>query len=442
MSDSASTVESSSHEAPFVYHLLALHHARRTGVMTVRTTDGVTTDVYLKEGTPVFADRNTLAGSLGRTLLADGVLSEAQYETVIGRMTEELFESEQMRFAEVAMALGLVTHEQVHTRLDQLIKAAIVACMQPLEPLVTFRPGEEGQSGVANYPCPVQPMVLAGVKLYYDLARTQTVWHPDARAFAELRATADETAALYAMQPAERRYIGNIDGSKPVEDLIHTGFLDVLHASQVIVTLLLTEGVRLYRTASAARPEARAIAPVPLESDSARRRMSSPLLRAVQIPPAPATPTIVAETSQAVSPPPPSPSPSPVVAVQSRLQAEQLFVEGKRFYKSGNQARALRAFAAASLRDPGCAEYALYERWTRFLLHPPGAADAVLAELNQLAVDAIRRDKANAFAFYVHGRVAHARGNIETAKQALKTAVRLDPGNLEAKGFLHALTKR
>ena len=436
MSDSATTVESNS-EAPFVYHLLALHHARRTGVMTVRT-DGVITDVYLKDGTPVFADRNTLAGSLGRTLLADGVLSGVQYETVIARMTDELFESEQMRFAEVAMALGFVTHEQVHTRLEHQIKATIVACMQPLAPVVAFRPSED--SSVANYPCPVQPMVLAGVKLYYDLARTQAVWQPDARAFAELRASADETAALYAMQPAERRYLGNIDGSKPIEELIHTGFLDVLHASQVIVTLLLTEGVRLYQTAGDARREARAVAPVPVESDSARRRMSSPLLRAVQIPPLPAAPTVVSEASQVVSPPP-TPAPG-VAAAQARLQAEQLFIEGKRFYKGGNQARALRAFAAAARRDPACPEYALYEQWTQFLLHPPEAAKAVLADLNQLAVDAIRRDKTNAFAFYVHGRVAHARGKIDTAIQGLKTAVRLDPANLEAKGFLRAWTKR
>src|SRR5688500_12815910 len=154
MSDSASTIESNSHDAPFVYHLLALHYARRTGVMTVRS-DGVTTDVYLREGTPVFADRATLAGSLGHTLLTEGVLSDAQYETIIARMTEELFESEQMRFAEVAMALGFLTHEQVHTRLEQQIKAAIVGCMQPLAPLVTFRPGEEAVSPVANYPCPV-----------------------------------------------------------------------------------------------------------------------------------------------------------------------------------------------------------------------------------------------------------------------------------------------
>jgi len=243
------------------------------------------------------------------------------------------------------------------------------------------------------------------------------------------------------MQPAERRYLGNIDGSKPIEELIHTGFLDVLHASQVIVTLLLTEGVRLYQTAGDARREARAVAPVPVESDSARRRMSSPLLRAVQIPPLPAAPTVVSEASQVVSPPPPAPAPG-VAAAQARLQAEQLFIEGKRFYKGGNQARALRAFAAAARRDPACPEYALYEQWTQFLLHPPEAAKAVLADLNQLAVDAIRRDKTNAFAFYVHGRVAHARGNIDTAIQGLKTAVRLDPANLEAKGFLRAWTKR
>jgi len=460
VSNSANPVESSAHGAPFVYHLLALHHARRTGVLTVRA-DGVTTDLYLREGTPVFADRNTLAGSLARTLLADGVLTEAQYEAVIARMTEELFESEQMRFAEVAMTLGFVSHEQVHTRLEQQVKSAVIACMEPLAPLVTFRP-EEAVGHVANYPCRVQPMVLAGVKAYYDLGRTQVVWRPDARAFAELCLPADETAALYALQPAERRYIGNIDGSKSIEDLIHTGFLDVLHASQVIVALLLTEGVRLYKQHRAERESLRPARPAVIESDSARRRMSSPLLRAVQVPAAPAVPSVaITQDAPATSTPPPVAPPaaaplvpaSPVppatsvpepaaVRTQSMLQAEQLFMEGKRLYRSGNQARALKAFSAAVARDPVSPEYALYERWARFLVQPPQRAEDVLQELSKLALDTIRRDKANGFAFYVHGRVAHARGSLETAKQSLKTAVKLDPGNLEAKTFLRALTKR
>ena len=461
VSDSVSPLESSCHDAPFVYHLLALHHARQTGVMTVRA-DGVTTDIYLRQGTPVFADKNTLAGSLGRTLLADGVLSEAQYEAVIARMTEELFESEQMRFAEVAMTLGFVSHAEVHTRLEQQVKSAVIACMAPQQPLVTFRLGEEAVGPVANYPCPVQPMVLAGVKSYYDLVRTQAVWGPDARAFADLCLPADETAALYALQPAERRYIGNIDGSKVVEDLIHTGFLDVLHASQVLVALLLTDGVRLYKERRDAREPARAARGVALESDSARRRMSSPLLYAVQVPAEPlmaAQPELPAQplavsTPSPPKPPitPPAPVPQPAAApseveaaaarTQTRLQAEQLFVQGKRFYRGGNQARALKAFAAAVARDPTSSEYALYERWARFLVQPPKRADEALLELNQLAVDTIRKDKTNGFAFYVHGRVAHARGNIETAVQGLKTAVRLDPENLEAKTFLRALTKR
>jgi len=287
------------------------------------------------------------------------------------------------------------------------------------------------------------------------------VWGPDARAFAEVARAADETAALYALQPAERRYIGNIDGSKSIEDLVHTGFLDVLHASQLLVALLLTDGVRLYKKHRAQRESLKPARPAVIESDSARRRMSSPLLGAVQLSTDPAVPSAlgaVTREAPAVPTPPPAAQPpaataSPVPAAapvpdttalrtQSMLQAEQLFIEGKRFYRGGNQARALKAFAAAVARDAASPEYALYERWTRFLLQPPERVDEVLSELNQLAVATIRRDKTNGFAFYVHGRVAHARGNLDTARQALKTAVKLDANNVEAKTFLRALTKR
>lgn len=451
MSDLASTreTEPSCQDEAFVIHLLALHDARQTGVLTVRA-EGVTTDIYLREGTPVFADRNTLAGSLGRGLLVDGMLNEAQYEAVIGQMTQALFESEQMRFAEVAIALGYLSHEEANARLERHVREAVIACMAPQKPHVTFRASAEAIAPVANYPCPVQPLVMAGIKRYYDSSRTQAVWQPDARAFASLKSSPAETASLYALQPGERRYIGNIDGEHRIEELIHTGFLDVLHAGQVIAGLLLTDGMHLLRHPLAVPSDVPTVQAQVLESDSARRRKSSPLLRAVQM----STVAASAPAVEASALPKTASELEPaatgeravdgvtVSPVQRRIKAERLFVQGKRLYRSGNLPRAVRIFGMAARLDPDAVEYALHEQWIQFLLEPPARPDDTLASLNALALETIRLDKMAAFAYYVHGRVAQARGNAETARQSLKTAVRLDPSNVEAKRFLRVVAKR
>jgi cytochrome c-type biogenesis protein CcmH/NrfG len=102
----------------------------------------------------------------------------------------------------------------------------------------------------------------------------------------------------------------------------------------------------------------------------------------------------------------------------------------------------LRSFAAAARLQPDSAEYQLCEKWTEFLLRPPASADETLLLLDKLALSTLRQDKRNAFAYYVHGRVAHAQGDSESAKSALKIAIKLDPSNFEAKTFLHALLRR
>ncbi len=421
----------------FVVHLLALHEARQTGVMTVRV-DGTISNVYLRDGAPIFAEQNTLAGSLGRALLRDGAIDEGQYEAVIAQMTQEIFESEQMRFAEVAVALGYCTHQQVHVRLEQQVRDTVIACMAHPEPEVDFRPGNDALHHLANYPCPVQALVMQGVKTYYDLARTESVWRPDARAFAELSTSADETAASYALQPNERRYLGNIDGSRRVEELIHTGFLDILHATQIMVALLLTDGVKLYDKKRSER-----IPVVETESrqatrtsDSARRRMSSPLLRAVRVPEA------AGPSSEVPARPQASHREGPVSQSRQRVLAERLFCEGVRQFKADSLRRALDSFARAAALNPEAPEYTLYEKWTEFLLKPSEDAEAALSRLERLALGALKQDKSFAFAHYVCGRVAHARGDTATAKVAFKMALRFDSGQLQAKRFLHALMRR
>src|SRR4051812_28212504 len=115
--------------AALVRSLLALRKERRSGVLTVES-EGIKTFVYLDQGMPVFAEEGTHGETLGRLLVRQGKLTQAQYVDVIGKMTDALFINEQLRFGEVAVELGYLTEGQVSKALADQIRWKIVRVFQ------------------------------------------------------------------------------------------------------------------------------------------------------------------------------------------------------------------------------------------------------------------------------------------------------------------------
>lgn len=419
----------------FVDHLLALHESRQSGVMSVHA-EGSVIDVYFRRGTPIFAEGDTLAGSLGRSLLSDGTLTSEQYEHVVGEMTKTVFDSEDMCLAEVVVQLGYLDHQSVNERLERHVRTAIMACMRWAEPEIQFLQGNEAPALVASYPSAVQPLVLAGVRTHYDMRRSEDVWRPNAESYADLARPPGETAKIYAMKPDELRYISFIDGTRRIDELVHTGDLEALHAGQIIAALLLTDGVRLF--AAPAATDIESVKPIPsvaVVSDAARRRMSSPLLRAV---PEPAPGFVEAPAVPEIIHPQPMRAPRPL----DRARADRIFAHGKRFMSSRALGKALQAFERAQELDSSSTKYALYAEWCRFIKSPPADSAAVLGKLFDLATETLAQEERLAFAHYVCGRVALARGDYERARRALKVATRLDPGNEDARRFLRSVKSK
>jgi hypothetical protein len=289
---------------------------------------------------------------------------------------------------------------------------------------------------VARYPSAVGPLVFAGVKTHYDASRTEDVWRPNAKAYAELSHPPGETAKLYAMKPDELRYLSLIDGTLRVEELVRAGELDILHAGQIMAALLLTDGVRLF--AAPAETEIPSLHPKPsitVVSDAVRRRMSSPLLQAVKTPgPAPVDPA----PDPVVIRPPQMPMPRPL----DTTRAAKIFAHGKRLLAKRTLGKALQACERACELDSTCSDNALSRGWCSFIKQPPDDSSAALDQLHELAVKIIDDNDRSAFAHYVYGRVALARGDHEKARRALRVASRLDPNNQDAKSFLRTLSKR
>jgi hypothetical protein len=472
---------------PFVGALVAAHRAARTGVLEVEGEEAYAV-VYLAEGIPVFAEEGTLGESLGRVLLREGQLSSAQYTRVLERMTSTPMGSEQLRFGEVAIALGFLTEEQLTLALREQVRLKVLRCVQWEAPVCGFRSAADEVAEVVHYPCPVGPVVLDGIRRFFDAERAERSWRLVANDCPGLRELLAAVSHRFGMQPRERELLGALDGLTPTRVLLLRADQNALRMAQLICALGISDEIVWHPPEAVAMvaapnraagellssPEPRADAdhdplseprPLPrmdddspasyaadantdseppstrtlarlVDSDEARRSRLAPQVTQLAGPPG----------DPAASPAEPArvvPSRPPVTQHQDRLRAEQQFQAGKRQLGAKDYRAAELAFAEASRLFPGAFEYLLYAEWARFLtLTRPGDKLLKRKDLRSLAVRVLRQNRSMAIAHYVLGQLALMDGDQAGAVTAFRLACRLDPAEAEYRRAYQALVPR
>ncbi|MCU0676706.1 MAG: hypothetical protein MUE69_28415 [Myxococcota bacterium] len=157
-----SVVEAFEGPAGFLLALSEPWRARASGILEVRR-EGVTTLLYLDDGVPVFAESSALAETLGRVLLLEGKLTEAQYAAVVHRMTESIVEAEPMRFGEVAVALGFVNPITIQEALCSQVRRRLLACVGPGPQVRHWLPDTSIVDEVGSFPQDVPRLLAEGV---------------------------------------------------------------------------------------------------------------------------------------------------------------------------------------------------------------------------------------------------------------------------------------
>lgn len=165
-----SVVEAFEGPAGFLLALAEPWRARASGILEVRR-EGVTTLLYLDEGEPVFAESSALAETLGRVLLLEGKLTEAQYAEVVRRMTESIVEAEPMRFGEVAVALGFVHPVTIQEALSSQVRRRLLACVGPGPQIRHWLPDTSIVDDVGSFPQDVPRLLAEGVASLSDAER-------------------------------------------------------------------------------------------------------------------------------------------------------------------------------------------------------------------------------------------------------------------------------
>ncbi len=425
------------------------------------------TVVYILRGVPVFAEEGTLGETLGRILMREKVLTEAQYAQIIDHMTSSVMGAEQMRFGETAIALGFLTPEQVNEALAKQVRRKIVRCIEWESPSCVFRDAVDQLDGIARYPCAVEPLVLRAVRHMFTEERVTRILEGSAAQYPELAAPADEVSARFKMDAAETAFLKTIDGTQSVFQLIFAAPVDGLHASQLLSVLLVADAIHLRdepppdsvpgeaaaavlvggpddpdavpSTAPGSTPPPPTERHAPPPSDAVRAAARQRLARRLARPKSPGRagpPQVEARSA-------PAPKSIPPPAKQARLRAEQLFKSGQVHVRNERWPLALQDLQQAVRLYPGAMEYALYADWAKFqTLTDPGEMTQLRGELEEQATQALRQDKQMAFAHHVLAQVRLMQGDEKAALRAFRAAAKLDSNDRVAARYYRMLNRK
>ena len=143
--------------------VLGLVTDRRTGLLDVRS-DGLRTQIYFDYGKPLFAEDEEPGESFGRLLMRQGVISNDQFVRVIDEMTRAATGNSRLRFGEVAVALGVLTSEQVERGLAEQVCGIITRSLQRGDSKWAFEPSATATKPPRSFSLEINPVVLAALR--------------------------------------------------------------------------------------------------------------------------------------------------------------------------------------------------------------------------------------------------------------------------------------
>jgi hypothetical protein len=388
--------------------MLALRADGQSGVLLVAT-EGAPTSIYYVGGKMVFAEKGKLADSFGRVLMESGWLASEAFTQAVSRMPERPFQSEQWRFSEVVVELGLMTMEQIRDALALHVQERIVDCLMLENARWSFRDMADPVDRAARFPMKLEPLVFAATTRL-DRERLDGILGPAGRSVLKLLNAPDAIAERFEFSGADQRILGHIDGQRSMAEL--AGFDP--NAAPLVAALVLLACVE--RTeAKPSKPVAASVVPAPV--------VAAPVF-------------VTPARDLRVSSLPPGPDADP------RTIAESAFRRAKRRLFEGDPQAALPHLRQAVGLLPASLEFDLCLRWaeSRAGGQPLGGVEYVRTELWELAVKAVKEEPKMAFGHYVMGFFAKERADNKRALAMFRRAAELDANFIDAARQAHILS--
>lgn len=434
--------------AALVRSLLTLRKERRSGVLNI--TDGVRTFIYLDQGTPVFAEEGTHGETLGRLLVRQGKLTQAQYVEVIGKMTDAFVINEQLRFGEVCVELGYLTEAQVGKALGDQVRWKIVRVFQRAGLDGATWEFEESLSrldDIGRFPMTIESLVLDAVRWIDDEQKIELGLGAvlDKHMKVE-RAILPLVVGSFELADDEEKFVATLDGTKKLRELFMTPAAQNVDARAIATALLMTRALQPAGTPPLATPD-KPFVPVKIPAQPLVQQPAQPVPQAAPKPVekkivrphvTKASEILAALESKRIKA---EPMRSPTSEHEARLLGERVFQQGLAHLRGGRYREAAPLLEQASKMLPANDEYKLYARWCGLRARGETSHPLIRQELKRLATTVTKTDPNLAFGHAVLGEVAMDEGEGAQAFRHLLRATKLDPELLEAQRQLRIVER-
>jgi len=129
--------------------------------------------VYVKDGYPIFVRSNLIRECLGKMLVLDGLISQAQCDDSLQKVKE----SGRLQ-GTVLIEMGLLTPEQLHRFLSRQVTEKLLEAFGWTDGSFRFIQGKDFKSGVTSIELPPAMLILQGIRRYFSDARTAELLAP------------------------------------------------------------------------------------------------------------------------------------------------------------------------------------------------------------------------------------------------------------------------
>jgi DNA-binding response OmpR family regulator/curved DNA-binding protein CbpA len=225
-------------DIPFPKLAFLLYKYRRTGALRI-SRDQVSKVIYFRSGAPVFVTSNQSRESLGRFLVLDGTITQAQYNASL----EEMLATGNQH-GDILLKMGAVTPHELFAALEKHIRDKVLSIFSWEKGKYSFQAGQFDLD--QNVTLRIDPVRLAfeGISRYYPLRRLEAFFNEYKNQRLVKRKNPAVSLSSLGFGPAEMRFITLINNRRTVGRLVAQSNLTLTKTFQVLFLLILLEVIR------------------------------------------------------------------------------------------------------------------------------------------------------------------------------------------------------
>ncbi|HKD43189.1 MAG TPA: response regulator [Myxococcaceae bacterium] len=410
-------------ERPFPEVLAEIFRWKGTGALLLRR-DKVKKIAYFRDGQPLSIKSNLLSECLGRVMVRERIISEAEYEESLRRM-----KATHRRQGAILIEMGSISPHNLVYALNLQLRMKLFEVFAWDHGEYRFNPRIAPPAETVNLEMSTAAVIYEGVRRHFDIGRLRQVLADADDLY--LHRSNNPTYPLFdaSLGEEEQLLLQSIDGQRTVANLRAMELLPPLDTDRLIYAMKCAGLIELKGASRTEAPQASAatLAPamIPRESSAAEPE------RPGEPPDASGDAELIAE------------APDPAAELQGRVGeiglAEAKFQLGEELLRERQYEAAHQMFLEAVKIYDQAAQFHAYLGWSRFQMQPDDPASAAAA------LDAIQKaislnpmvDKSYLFSGYIY----KALGRMGEAETHFEKAVQCNPDCTEALRELKTLSQ-